>query len=106
MKNLTIILLFICGSAIAQQQGQVFKKFPQSPTERVFDNGTIEVTKSVYGLTFKDNSIPKAYKNAVKLFFKDNLNSIYEPMKNYKLKVAKKHGYIWVESVRTVRLKN
>ncbi|MXV38545.1 hypothetical protein GO491_07630 [Flavobacteriaceae bacterium Ap0902] len=96
MNRLTILLLFICTIGFSQEKGKVFSSTPKTPTEQTERNGVIVVTKNMYGLTFEDNAIPEAYKKAVKTFFKQRLNG-YTDLKRYRLNIAKKYGYIYVE---------
>lgn len=102
MKHFLFLFLLISGSALAQQRGQVFPRTAKAPTERTNEMGTIVVTKSLYGLKFEDNSIPEVYKEAVKTFFKETLKPPYKTMKTYRLKVAKKQGYIWIEGKKII----
>ncbi|MCT4698470.1 hypothetical protein [Tenacibaculum haliotis] len=100
MKHLLLILLFIPFLSVAQiHQGNVFKSVPTSPTESVKLTGVIEVSKTMYGVTFKDTRIAKQYKNAVKTFFKKRLNG-YTDLKKYRLQVKKRTDGLYIENIK------
>ncbi|MDB0616122.1 conserved hypothetical protein [Tenacibaculum dicentrarchi] len=100
MKNLLLIVLLLPFLSIAQiRQSEVFKKHPTTPTENIKLTGVIEVSKTMYGITFKDTTISEEYKNAVKIFFKKRLNS-YTDLKKYRLQVEKRTDGLYIENTK------
>ncbi len=95
MRYLLIISLLICGIATAQQQGEVFKTNPSNPQENI-NIGYITVTRTMYGLTFEDDTIKNEYKNLVKTFFKERFNG-YSSLKKYRLKIEKRLDGWYIE---------
>ncbi|WP_233898202.1 hypothetical protein [Tenacibaculum piscium] len=98
MKNLQLIVLLMPFLSIAQiRQGEIFKSFPTNPTENINLIGIIEVTKTMYGVTFEDPTISEKYKNAVKIFFKKRLYN-YTDLKKYRLNIKKHNDILYIEN--------
>lgn len=86
-NKIFLLFLFICSFTNAQQKGEVFKTFPSYPQENI-NIGYITVTKSMYDLTFHDDTINEKYKNLVKTFFNQRYHG-YSKLKTYRLEIAK-----------------
>ena len=79
MKILIFLLfpLFLSAQAYSNRgKGEVFKSYPEKPYEDVKKTGVIVVDKTLYGLKFKDNKLPKEVKNRVQYFGKQPLFNI------------------------------
>lgn len=100
MKTITLFFLLICGIATAQQKGEVFKSNPTNPQENI-NIGYITVTKTMYGLTFEDDTIKNEYKNLVKTFFKERFNG-YTSLKKYRLKIEKRLDGWYIEDKKLI----
>lgn len=97
--KLLLILLFPT-LLLAQQKSEVFKVNPSHPQEKT-NVGYVVVTKTMYGLTFEDNTIKNEYKNLVKTFFKERLNG-YTDLKKYRLKVEKRLDGWYIEDKKLI----
>ena len=88
MKILIFLLfpLFLSAQAYSNRgKGEVFKSYPEKPYEDVKKTGVI-VDKTLYGLKFKDNKLPKEVKNRVQKFFNKRYNG-YTDLKTYELHI-------------------
>lgn len=107
MKPLLYILLFlfpflsIAQTSPKQTRGETFRTYNSNPSEDVRET-TVEVSKSLYGLTFQDRDIDRQYKKAIEQFFKESFRG-YDRPGNYNLKLEKKQGYLWVEDRRITK---
>lgn len=100
MKLLLFILFPIVAFGqinAARAKGEVFKHRPEQPYENIDKSGLVVVNKTMYGLTFKDNTIEDKYKNLVKRFFKQGFKG-YSDLKTYALKIEKRQGDYYVEN--------
>lgn len=105
MRNILYILLFLpilTAAQISPQQtrGEVYKAYASKPSENLREN-TLEVKKTMYGLRFKDRDLPELYKNAIAIYFKKRFKA-KENFGFYRLKIANREGYIWVEGFKTL----
>ncbi len=97
MKKPTFILLSLLPLFMfSQQNGTVFKQTATNPTENI-NIGHITVTKTMYGITFKDATLTEPYKQKVRLFFKQRYNG-YATLQQYRLKIEKRFGVWYVEN--------
>ncbi|WP_207037736.1 hypothetical protein [Psychroflexus sp. ALD_RP9] len=102
MKFLCCLLLFLLPIVGLSQdspyrlKGEVFSpfKYPKK--------ASLEVTRSLYGLRFKDEFIPKVYKDAVETFFKKSFRSKYDRMGKYSLQLEIKGGYLYIEGIEII----
>lgn len=90
------VLFFFSICSFAQQKGEVFKMYPTKPQENT-ETGYVEVTKTMYGLTFVDNTISNEIKSRVETFFKERLKE-YTDLKKYRLKVEKRLDGWYIEN--------
>jgi hypothetical protein len=104
MKNILYLFLFLPFIGAAQEtpqqlRGEVFRAYNSNPSQDTRET-TIEVTRTLYRFTYRDQEIDKEYKDAVELFFKRSFSNEYDRFGKYKLKLEKRQGYIWVEGRR------
>lgn len=94
-------MLSIGQTSPNKTRGEVFRAYNNHPGQDTRET-TIEVYRSLYGLRFKDESIPEVYKKAVETFFKESFKNKYDKMGKHVLKVERKRGYLFIEG-RKVR---
>lgn len=107
MKSLLYILLLLLPLLSAAQspnqfKGEVFRSFNNNPSQDTRET-TLEVTRSLYGLRFKDEFIPEVYKKAVETFFKKSFRAKYDRMGKYTLKLERKGGFLFIEGRRIIK---
>jgi len=111
VKSLLYIFLLLLPLLIVGQtrpnktRGEVFRSYNINPSQDIRET-TITVTRSLYGLQFKDESIPKYYKKAVEKFFKNSFKNKYDKMGQHTLKLERKWGYLFIEDRKVMKLQS
>lgn len=103
MKSILYLLAFVPFLAFSQQsttkdRNSAFKSVPTRPYEDIKKSGIVIVSKSMYGLKFKNEQLSKTTKKLVKSFFKLRLNG-YKDLKKYRLKIEERSNGIYIDGV-------
>lgn len=102
---LLIPLLSIAQLAPNKTRGEVFRAYNNNPSQDTRET-TLEVTRTLYGLRFKDESIPEVYKKAIERFFKENFRNKYRGTGTFTLNLERKRGYLYIENRRIIKYPN